>query len=463
MEQDGMPEKVVSPAQQQAAMGRHSGTRVALRQPRGGAFMNNQRTSLLGAIVLAALAAPAARAIDVTAGQWTLSFDGNVNANYIYSNCQDHNDVAGGLACVSDTTSDSSSSVSNGLLPAALTVSGATTQDGMNLGFTFGLYPGISTNDGGSPNLQDIANTDLGHTALGTAGLDVRQVFLTAGGSWGTIMAGRNIGLFGADAILNDMTLLGVGGGNGDYASPANTSLGSIGLGYIYTDWLSQINYTTPDMSGAKVTVGIFDPLNTLGQVPVNHSTPGFQGKIAYTAGPLYLSASGLYQQQRVLCSDLSAGACIAGFSAGSYVSYGSSAFDLGGKYDLGGLEFMGWYYRGKGVGTTGLFVNANDAMGAARDSDGFLAQVTYKMGNTKVGVNYGTSNLDGTGVDRATFCGGVVGCLVRKNDKVSVGLYQNMTANLLFVAEFTRIESKNDADLENSSWNLNAGLFLKF
>lgn len=426
--------------------------------------MNKQRTGLLAATVLAALAAPSARAIDVTAGAWTLSFDGNVNANYIYSDCADHNDVAGGLACVSDTTSDSSSSVSNGLLPAALTVSGATTQEGQNLGFTFGLYPGISTNDGGSPNLEDIANTDDGHTALGTAGLDVRQVFLTVGNdSWGSVMAGRNIGLFGADAILNDMTLLGVGAGNGDYAAPANTSLGSIGLGYIYTDWLSQINYTTPNMAGAKVTVGIFDPLNTLGQVPVNHSTPGFQGKVAYTAGPLYLSASVLYQQQRVLCGDLAAGACSYTAPAGSYVSYGSSAFDLGGKYDIGGLEFMGWYYRGKGVGTTGLFVNSNDAMGDSRDSDGYIAQVTYKMGTTKVGVNYGDSNLEGTPLDRATVCGGVTGCLVRRNDKWSLGLYQNVTDNLLFVAEFSRIESLSDANQQNSSWNLNAGLFLKF
>jgi len=430
--------------------------------------MNNQRIGLLVAgVLLGAVAAPSAHAIDVTAGQWTLSFDGNVNANYIYSNCQDHNDVAGGLACVSDTTSDNSSSVSNGLLPAALTISGATTQDGQNLGFTFGLYPGISTNDGGSPNLQDIANTDLGHTALGTAGLDVRQVFLTWGSSWGTIMAGRNIGLFGADAILNDMTLLGVGAGNGDYAAPANTSLGSIGLGYIYTDWLSQINYTTPDMGGAKVTVGIFDPLNTLGQTPANHSTPGFQGKIAYTAGPLYLSASALYQQQRVLCGDLAAGACALGSPAGSYVSYGSSAVDLGGKYDIGGLEVMGWYYTGKGVGTTGLFVNSNDALGTARNSNGFIAQVTYKMGNTKVGVNYGQSNLDGTSVDLATACttpvGIVVGCLVRRNDKWSLGLYQNVTTNLLFVAEFSRLQSESDADQQNTSWNLNAGLFLKF
>ena len=80
----------------------------------------------------------------------------------------------------------------------------------------------------------------------------------------GTILAGRNIGLFGQDAILGDMTLLGVGT-VGSNAAPANTSLGSIGLGYIYTDWLAQIDYTTPDISGFKFTVGIFDPVEPLG------------------------------------------------------------------------------------------------------------------------------------------------------------------------------------------------------
>jgi hypothetical protein len=418
--------------------------------------MNNQRTGLLAATLLAALAAPAARAIDVTAGKWTLSFDGNVNASYIYSNCESHPSVVGGgLACVA---ADSSSSVSNGLLPAALTISGATTQDGYDLGFTFGLYPGISTNDGGSPNLQAADNPDFGHTALGTAGMDIRQVFLTAGGSWGTIMAGRNIGLFGADAILNDMTLLGVGAGNGSYAAPANTSLGSIGLGYIYTDWLSQIDYTTPAIGGAKITVGIFDPLNTLGQTPINHSTPGFQGKVAWTAGPLYLSASMLYQKQRIPCADPSIPQASCAGAATGNVGYNSTAFDLGGKYDLGGLEVMGWYYRGKGVGTTGLFVLSNDVAGNPRDSDGFIVQATYKLGATgatKVGLNYGQSKLDATSLDPVT--------LVEKNDKWSAGLYQNLTDNLLFTAEFSRLESKNQGGASNRSWNLDAGLFLKF
>ena len=183
-----------------------------------------------------------------------------------------------------------------------MSISGATTQGAYDIGFTFGLYPGISTNDGGSPNLEVNGEKNAAdvHTALGTAGLDVRQVFLTFGNKdMGTVMAGRNIGFFGADAILNDMTLLGVGAGNGNYAAPANTSLGSIGLGYIYTDWLSQIDYTTPDFNGVKASIGIFDPLNTLSQIPASKKAPGLQAKVNYTAGPLYLSMSGLFQQQR--------------------------------------------------------------------------------------------------------------------------------------------------------------------
>jgi predicted porin len=408
--------------------------------------------AVAAAVVSATAFAPAAHAIDITAGDWKVSIDGNVNAHYIYSSCEDNPKVvAGGLACTNTNTS--SSGVSNGLLPAALSISGATTQAGYDLGFTFGLYPGISTNDGGSPNLEaNTANGSLQHTALGTAGLDVRQVFLTFGNKdMGTVMAGRNIGLFGADAILNDMTLIGVGAGNGTYAAPSNTSLGSIGLGYIYTDWLSQIDYTTPDFSGAKLTVGIFDPLNTLGEVPAAKKAPGFHGKIAYTMGPLYLSGTFLWQQQRnTTITDPTAPVPV---RPGNYNSH---AFDIGGKYDIAGFEVAAWYYNGKGVGTTGLFVNSNDPLGNPRDSNGFLAQATYKIGATKIGVNYGQSRLEQAD-------GEVAPLLVAKNDKFTVGVYQDLTTNLILVGEVSRLESKNQEGDANKSTNVNVGAFLKF
>ncbi len=441
--------------------------------------------AILGLTIVAGI--PPAHAISVKAGKWSLSFDGNVNAHYIFSHCQSlsnaHDITNVGGACVTSTRAGGgSSSVSNGLLPAALTIGGSTTQDGYDIGFTFGLYPGISTNDGGSPNIQtgactsgtvnpsggvSLACSNFLHTALGTAGLDIRQVFLTVGNkTMGTIMAGRNIGLFQSDAILNDMTLLGVGGGNGDYAAPANTSLGSIGLGYIYTDWLSQIDYTTPNLSGTKITVGIFDPLNTLGQIPVNHSSPGFQAKVAYKAGPLYLSASGMYQRQAMSCADpaLNANACAVGSSE---LKYSSSGVDIGGMYTMGPFQAMGWYYRAKGIGTTGLFVLSNDLMGMPRTSEGFIAQLTYTVGKTKFGVNYGQSKLDPTANDLATpttlLAGTAMPTLVRKNDKWTAGVYHHLTHDLMLVGEFSRIRSFNDLGQENASWNINAGLFLSF
>jgi predicted porin len=407
--------------------------------------MTHTRIGLtVAASVAAIIASTASHAVEITAGDWKFTASGNVNAHYIVSKCDDNPAaVAGGLACTaSGDAEDTSSSVSNGLLPAALAISASTTQGGYDLNATFGLFPGISTNDGGSPNLQNNPPGLSPNTALGTTGLDVRQVYLTFGNDrMGTVLAGRNIGLFGQDAILGDMTLLGVGAGGGDHAAPANTSLGSIGLGYIYTDWLAQIDYTTPDISGFKFTIGLFDPVEPLGPDSTPKASPGFHGKASWTHDNLYFSATFLQQKQEGVTN------------AGDFDSH---AFDIGGKIKAGPAEFMAYYYNGKGVGTTGLFINASDGLGHERDSDGFLAQVTYTAGKTKIGLNYGESNLDLAG-------GEVNPSLVKKNSKYTLGVYQNMTENLILLAEFTDITAEAQNGAENKAKTFNVGAFLKF
>jgi predicted porin len=303
---------------------------------------------------------------------------------------------------------------------------------------------------------------------LGTAGLDVRQVFLTFGNKdMGTVLAGRNIGLFQADAILNDMTLLGVGAG-GSNAAPTNTSLGSIGLGYIYTDWLAQIDYTTPDFNGAKFTIGIFDPVESLtdGTGPTPKSAPGIHGKIAYKASDtLYLSASFLYEKQefqRATGFDPLTGSLL--LVPGQKVSYDGYGFDLGGKYDIAGFQLAAWGYYAKGLGTTGLFVNSADVdptspgYGQARKSYGLLAQVTYKIPatNLKLGANYGLSKLSVASNE-------VNPTLVNKNDKVTLGVYDQLTPNLLLLAEGTPMESQNQLGQKNKAWIANLGAFVSF
>src|SRR6201996_41202 len=83
------------------------------RTTRRNAPMKQQHVRFAIAAALASMCAPAAHAIDVTAGDWKLSFDGNVNADYIYSNCESlesgHN-IGGGLTCVAPGTGQRSSS-----------------------------------------------------------------------------------------------------------------------------------------------------------------------------------------------------------------------------------------------------------------------------------------------------------------------------------------------------------------
>jgi hypothetical protein len=461
------------------------GTRIALRRAptardaravgdsaawRGGAAHGELEDSAMSyarkgftiaASVTALSAATPALALDIPAGDWTFTFTGNVNAHYILSECDDTPvAVQGGLSCIAiGQASNPSSAVSNGLLPASLGLQAATTQNGYDIKAVFGLYPGISTNDGGSPNLQNTNPAVSPNTGLGTTGLDVRQVYLTFGNdSMGTVLAGRNIGLFQGDAILGDMTIHGVGAGNGNYAAPANTSLGSIGLGYIYPDWIAQIDYTTPDFYGAKLTVGIFDPLNTLGPASTTKGGPGVQGKLSWTSADksIYLSASALHQRQEGALTNAT--------------SFDSTAYDVGGKYTWGPIGLMMYWYEGWGVGTTALFFNASDGLGNERNSHGFLAQATYtisgetigrmlgggRVGDTMIGVNYGESNL-------SLAQGEINPTLVRRNSKVTAGLYHHLTKNLTLLGEMTAIEAENQAGFTNDSKTFNVGAFLEF
>src|SRR3546814_19632974 len=66
-----------------------------------------------------------------------------------------------------------------------------------------------------------------------------------------------------SEQILNDITLLSSGTPAGNVA-PSNTTLGRLGVGYIYTDFQPQITYTTPSFSGFTARSGLFEPLSSL-------------------------------------------------------------------------------------------------------------------------------------------------------------------------------------------------------
>jgi hypothetical protein len=418
----------------------------------------------LGLAIAGVLGASAAGAFDIESGDWKFSVDGNINVHYIYSSCETPDKAVSittvGGACTGNATGSSVSNIGNGLLPAALTFGLSTTQKGYDISAHFGLYPGIASNDGGSPNLQSTAGAQT-NVGLATTGLDVRQVYMTFGNKdMGTFTLGRNFGLFAFDAIINDMTIPGVGvAGSASTAQPANTTLGSIGFGYVYTDTLAQMDYTTPKFSGFDLTVGIYDPLNelTVGATETNQAkkAPGFHAKATYTFKAsddmkFYASVSGLTQKQ-----DYTGVPVIGNTSA----QYTSTAGDIFFKVDYVGFEFDASYYHGKGLGTTGLFILADDGFGNARKSDGYLIQGTYKFGDLKLGVNYGVSKLSYANAADAT----AVPNLLDSNNKVTAGAYYSLTKNLTLLTELSDVWTIAHTGGENKSVNGNVGAFLSF
>jgi hypothetical protein len=317
--------------------------------------------------------------IGLEVGPATITFSGSVNGFYVHDNPQTpsaRTAVVGGVASVG---TNNSSAVRNGLLPGFLKVSVATQQAGWDVGATFGMYPGINSTAYGALG----ANNGGQPTALATAGIDFRQTYMTFGkASLGTFKIGRDIGLFASEAILNDITLLSSGTPGGNVA-PGNTTLGRIGVGYIYTDFQPQITYTSPSYSGVQASVGVFQPLSSLSGPAQSNSAPGFQAKVTYDAKigdvATRLWVSGVSQKHDEV-------------AGGSFTGKG---IDVGGKITFGPVTTTGYYYTASGLGTTVLGLFDTDGSGNTRNSNGFYAQAMATFGKISVGGSYGESHLD--------------------------------------------------------------------
>jgi hypothetical protein len=292
------------------------------------------------------------------------------------------------------------------------------------------------------PNVSDNAAHGDAKTPL------FRQSFLTFGDkSWGSIKLGKDLGIFAGDAILNDMTLLGVGAGAS--ISGQSTTLGGIGFGYIYPSWKGQVAYTTPNFNGFQATVGITNPNQASAAAggatgaSLYQDRFGVEGKASYTFAADNFSGK------------LWASGATYDVTTTTTVAYTASVADLGINLNASNLGLTGYYYSGEGVGTTSFGAQGANA-GSKRDSDGGYIQATYVLPTkTKVGLAYGISKLDRATGDEAT--------LLKDHERVTLGLYHPLTKHLNLVAEYNDVSAKSHANVERDSRTGSLGAILFF
>ncbi len=406
----------------------------------------NIKLAVAGAIFAAASAAQAG--IIIPAGDWTLDINGNVNGYGTWSKSKGVDEITGAVATAATAAKDDNQSIGTGLLPAWLGFTGKTRQNDLDVEFTISLQPGISANDVSGDGAFVNATGPQGSKMLN------RQTYLSFGDkSWGSIKIGKDLGVFASDAILNDMTLLGVGSGVGNSGSTANTTNGGIGSGYIYAAWKGQIAYTTPNFNGFQATVALTNP----NQFSIDSNTTvvtgnaaaqdrfGVEGKASYSfagdnaSGKLWVSGAS-YDVRNT-----------------TGLSYTASVYDIGANLNLGNAGLTGYWYNGEGVGTTLLGYMGVDNNNSKRDSDGGYLQATYKLPTaTKIGLAYGVSNLDRANASDTT------ANLVKQNERITLGAYHPITKHLNLVAEYNNIESKahNGRNIDQDTVSLGAILF---
>jgi len=313
---------------------------------------------------------------------WELGISGSVNQFLTYES--------------NDVTGTDEAALQNGLLPAFLNFDfKAPTMNGLDIAAHISFSP--------STNLSSYA------------AFEQREVYFTVSGGFGQILAGKALGLYGAKNILTDQTLFGVGYGAGTGAG--STTLGGIGLGYDYAAWRSQVKWTSNDMNGFKVAFAVMDP--TVGALALAGGKP-----------------TGSLQNDNVSSDNLryEAELSYAGaFDGGSFTTWLSGmtqgednagandtdAYSVGGTLKVGGIEAMAQYSD----------ASSEDASAVDTEWSQYLVQAGYRFaGATLVSAQYAELEDDNATVNDTI-------------DKMTIGVYHDVNANLKLVAEYTKVE----------------------
>jgi predicted porin len=374
-----------------------------------------------------------AQAWEMQSGDWLFSVTGTVNGFYVYRTFDD-----------GQGKKTSNSKVENGLLPAWINFALSTKVDGWDVKAHFGFAPGI--NDKSTiVGLPEHADPATGLSPFSQ--IDTRNAYLAFGNpAYGTFKFGRDIGIFGQNIVLSDMTILGVGG-TANAAVPFNTTFGMISHGYMYTGFQPQITWVSPDfdaLKGLNIQAGIFQPNQFAGD---HTSSPGFQAMVQYdfktadVSGKAWTSVvtQSTQGQDPVLGE---------GFNA--------TGWEGGIKASFGGFELVGYGFAAHGLGAStigALYFLPRNFSGGREHGSGYFVQGTYKVNATKFGLSYGQN----TDVD-SPLCGGCD----RKTPAMTAGLYYNFNKYVTLTGEYTYEQFKTNAPTAKAN-TLSLGAILFF
>lgn len=380
-----------------------------------------KKLALASMVAAAAAVAAPAQAVTVMAEDgWELGVGGTINQFAVFTD----DNTSGG---------ENVSELRDGLLPAFINFDfKAPTMNGLDLAAHISYSPATNT------------------LAQGGGTSEQREVYFTVDGSFGQVLMGKALGLYGSNAILTEQTIWGVGWGT---TGNGTTTLGGIGLGYDYADWRSQIRWTSPDMNGFQAAFAVVDsqgaavetaagptgPLGVLSTGNIDSEDLRYEAQLTYAGafdgGSYKLWAEGAWQEHDDDAVTAALGFVPDGVEDARY-------YAVGGKATIGGFEFAGQFSDAEDT-----VAYRNGTVDEGEWSNWFV-QAGYRFGgSTLVSASYSELEDDNATDDDTA-------------DRITMGIYHDVNANLKLVAEYTQVEHDDDERLDQDIISLGGFIF---
>jgi hypothetical protein len=401
------------------------------------------------ALVLAVLAVSApsvahAEVKLVEAGGWTVSTDGRVNA--FVSHIWGDNRPKGleSLNWVGFNESNSSGqATADGKLRKTRIRSGYVPS---TLAFNFKkqMAPQLKVSSRVEVGFQ-ITNIDPAFIADPTW-MDPRAVYLDLAGNWGSVRAGRDFSLFGRGNLFMNYDIghaYGVGFPCA-YEKMFGGACGHVGFGTLWPDFRAQITYTTPNLFDIlQISVGVFDP-RTLptyqwDQTPLPRIETEAVANYSWREGWGVKAWANGFHQRIGTTDDVTDPTTM----VVAKKDFTQDAYGVGGglQANLGPLKIGGSGYMGQGMDafTTFTFNPIYVGQGQTvegyerrfRPTKGFLAEASFKFGNTWVMGGFGQARFDRVATDNPLNMLDAFP-LIRSQTGISAGLFHRIEGVVL-------------------------------
>jgi hypothetical protein len=299
----------------------------------------------------------------------------------------------------------------------------------MNFGVIAPVTPDLKSKTFFSFNVDDVTN-DLEKTQGN--GIDIREAYTQLDGSFGTIIFGRALSIFGT-ALAASVYLYSYGNGVGHPCTVDGQAItcGPVNAGTIFPGFNAQVQYVTPTRAGFGLRVALYDPsLPSLETGPGPYTLrplPRAEAEVSYErafgeTGKLVVMAQGLWQYL---------GRPAMGTAPTSANVLGAI---LGGRIEVANFRLGVGIWGGQGLGT-GVPMQSGQAVdptGELRGFKGYLAHGMYKLGDWDLGTGIGGSLVSESADDKNT----PARSMISSNTEIHGVIYRHI-GNLILGAEF--------------------------